>query len=399
MYLRAVVAALFLCTCICESGLLPKRKEHNRVQEGIWTSAQGNAAHTGFMDTQLNPRKFRTIWTKTFTEGATRILQPVITTDSSLYFLLDTFLGQGQYSHLYAVDPASSNTLWSAKLPRTAVMTYADNQIFVQNGASLYSYQAESGKLRNIFPLDSSSLGQCIGPVAFDGIIYTTSKDTLNSRHANTGWLQWLGKPLESSPYCLPAIGDGHIVELVFGGIEVYDTRWGDLAFSIKSPDLLVPSLYNQPPVLDVQNEVVYACFVIEDFENSALVAFDLKNQNIKWTIPSYNSAPALGGNELFLLRGKDDNQLYALDPSSGKVLWSWQPDASDGKLESRYSPIVTPELVFVPGKTKTFAIDRTTHKKVFECAVGGSLAVSGNLLLICNDDTNQASVTAVLLR
>lgn len=383
------------------SGRLPKQKAQTAAtQVGIWTTVQGNPEHTGFMDVHLNPKKFQKRWTQTFTEGAARVSSPVITTDSCLYFVVTTYKGMGAYSLITALHPTSGNTVWSTKIPYGAVITYSDNQIFAQVGSDLYTFQADSGAFINIYGLQSSSIYASQGPIALDGVIYTTAADSISSRYAAKGYIKWLGEPLESHPSGLPAIHEPYIIEAVTGGIDVYDTSYGILDFSISSPDLLGLSSSTQAPVFDVQNEAVYACF-LDDNVNTQLVAFDLKNQTIKWMLPNHIGQVALGNNELYVRGDRDDNKLYAIDPLTSNINWSWTPEPNDGKIAMLYGSIVTPNLIFVPGEKKTFAISRTTHKKIWEFPEGGLLATDNNMLLICNKDAPDLSsrITAILLR
>lgn len=109
-----------------------------------------------------------------------------------------------------------------------------------------------------------------------------------------------------------------------------------------------------------------------------SLVGFDTVAKSLNWTLRGYyQSNPVDAAGTLYVVNG---NILEARKPADGTLLWSWPvPEPYDLRLRNI---IVVGNLVFLSGRSSTYAIDVTTHQSVWSYPVSGDLAVSDNGVL-----------------
>ena len=146
-----------------------------------WTTSQGNAAHTGYVDIKTNPENFHVLWTNKFEierdKNDTRephhftFLQGMIVADDVAYFShsQDFHEGKGNedvtMSALTAVDVNTGKTKWQKIVnfhaDSISMPTYDKGKVFVvtngDDGNSLLNaYLPESGKLDFSLPLHNN---------------------------------------------------------------------------------------------------------------------------------------------------------------------------------------------------------------------------------------------------
>lgn len=124
---------------------------------------------------------------------------------------------------------------------------------------------------------------------------------------------------------------------------------------------------------------------------NGRLAAFDLVNGRVDWTLEGVNGQLAIDGTELFTIR---NGALASLDATDGSTNWLWEAplnSALSGEV------IVTENLVLVSSSSKTYLIDRGTHRTLQTLGVGGRLALGNDQLYIASGPSLYAyNVTAV---
>ena len=390
-----------------------------------WTSIQGNAAHTGFLETKANPEKMHTLWVKKLIienskDGDLKPLmdwyQGVVISDHVAYFSMNYFYDE-HFPHeaypsavLTAVDTITGKTLWQNSLSQDCRFSYptlTNDEIYLgvndknYNSPLLISYNGKTGKHQRALKLGGWTIRTSNnGPVAFNEGIYISSADVFESIDDLTGMYNWSIPTRDFLP--MPAINNNYIIQPTYDrGIEVINRRYGHSEFSILAPDARLYLDSKNYPIINETNNLVYFLFD----NDTGLYAFNLDKQVIQWVIPHVVEQPILAGDDLYALRRDESNkyEFIAIDAVNGTVSWKWYPN-NDDKTRSDYYPVVTADLIFLPFANKTYAISRKTHQVVWETEKTGQLALGENVLLIVgrikNEDgiTNGYETTAVAL-
>lgn len=388
--------------------------------DGVWTSIQGNAAHTGYVNVKTDPANFHLLWTKqlyendqTIDDGAS-LGADMVTTDKLAYLDInysyfvparkEEMVGD---RYLMAVKPETGETVWLIKRDPTQFHTslaYGNNKILsyreLYGNKGVDVIQLETGQLDFTIPIPYASGGyQADGLLVDHGKMYPSftknnyTECMLYSLDAGTGKIDWTSTLTSEASYSasMAVATPDYIVYKAVGGISVYDKKTGKFKFKItdnKFYDTNSVSGHFAVPVYDAKNNVVYVCFRYAPYGQYVVAAFDLTAQNIKW-MSAFNTGigfPALADNEIYIIGYADKALvLQSMDTATGKINWTWAPE-SDEMLSRLSFPIVTKDLVFINGRNKILAISRKTHQKVWEFDGSGKLALDKHTLYILKE-------------
>src|SRR3990167_10304589 len=85
--------------------------------QALWTTSQGNTAHTGYVDTQVDPAVIKIIWTKKIEGPKSKwswvTLGHAAISDQAIYLRTNTYISQSKTpDQLLAIKPENGETLW-----------------------------------------------------------------------------------------------------------------------------------------------------------------------------------------------------------------------------------------------------------------------------------------------
>jgi outer membrane protein assembly factor BamB len=197
----------------------------------------------------------------------------------------------------------------------------------------LSAWDAATGKLawQTPAPLEHPSYGTAVSPVAEENlvIVHPGNHGPLTAFDAETGAVQWTGS--DRGAYASPII-----VEL--GGIRqvVTMTQESVLAVSLSDGAPLweypSPSRTTTPSAI---TPILHGDTLIVSSQSIGVVALKPTRRGGKWTVDVvwgtkdvslFLSNPVLVGDTLFGLSERARGQFFALDATTGKVLWLGQP-------------------------------------------------------------------------
>ena len=388
--------------------------------KGIWTTMQGGPAHTGYAAQTTNPGNYHVIWSKTVFEkndgdrgyGLGLTGQPLIT-DNNVYFTINHFSTiLGDQHELIALNINTGENVWGAQFKDfngISMPILSEGNLIVtldkfnEDHSQLNVYQPETGKLKSVLQIPGTYWRD---PIAYDGNLYLNAQEAMTSVDAATGLANW--KINHNVSIVSPAISDNYLIMVLDEdrghGIDILNRKTGELISSIGIPREFYHHPARRYPVLDEKNDAVYFIYRSNRAPTSFLHAFDLKKQAIKWVVPSVFNQVIVVDDDVYAIMWDELNkfQLVDINALTGEIKWTWKPSGTEElELGDAYNnaPVATSDVIFVAGVTKTYAISRATHQKVWEIEKTGTLSLGKGVLLINSTEHEKTQkVTAVAL-
>jgi len=358
----------------------------------LWSTYQGNAAHTGVLPMTVNPEKFHVLWTKNLAEKTQEhdwsVTFDAAVTDKMIY--VSTHNTMTSVSTLSAVQVSTGDIAWQIPLDYSQGITapaYANNKIFIAQGGvnqpNLRAYDAESGKLLFLIPI--SGMMDYGTPVADDSHVYVQSGSFHNINIA-TGRAN---KVFDGGLVNTPVINNNLLYTFNDNRqLLIEDVTTGKTIDTIAAPEMRGISMEIVSPVLDEKNKVLFYC---NRWFDDQLYAYDLPNSKTKWmAAEKFNGQPVLVDNTIYITQ--PDDALAAVDADSGKIQWKWKPVIPE-EINHFPIPVATSNVIFVPGKRNTYAVSIATHQTVWQIPKSGRLVLGDKLLFIIGRDS---TVTAI---
>lgn len=363
----------FLCVFALVVVLLPvpfSAWADDGANQASWPLFRGSALATGVASGEL-PDKPEILWTFATEKGWF---------ESTAAIVKDRVYIGSTDGNLYAVDFQSGKKLWAfeTELGFTASPSVQDGRVFAGDvDGRFFCVRAEDGKELWRFDSDAeidSSANFHRGRVLFgsqDGMLYCLE--------AATGKLVWKFES-EDQIRCFPTIVENRaFVAGCDGSLHVVDLNQGK---EIGSVPVEAPT-GSTPAVL---GDLLFV-----GTEGSTFFGIDWKTPQIVWRynaerrqMPFRSSAAATKN---VVVVGSLDKNVHAVDPATGKALWSF---ATRGKIET--SPVIVGQRVFVGSADgRLRALDLKTGREVWQYETGGSLigspAVAQGRIVIGNDE------------
>ena len=164
-----------------------------------WATFQRNAAHSGFVNTQLDPTSFVKIWSWTRPAGDPEPIggiNSVATGAGKVFVSKDIYFGQGS---LYALNEADGTVSWSYDLGRMASEgppAFANGSVYVTStdpaeNCVIWAVDATLGTYQFKMP-STCQWSNFFAPTAFGGSVLHTSQAGVVYSYSNAdGSLQW----------------------------------------------------------------------------------------------------------------------------------------------------------------------------------------------------------------
>lgn len=243
-------------------------------------------------------------------------------------------------------------------------------------GGYLYRFVAATGKVHWSQPFYAQHAYQW-APLVADGAVFFHPESGLTALDVASG----------GPRFTTPATGGGETTPLMVKD-EIYVVTGGRI--SAVTPATGNVSWWLEPerhstfgPELPISDgEQIYIS------EGSRVLAYRPHHDELVWSTEPMDytyAAPlaAAHGNVYAYLLGA----LVALDARTGRAAWTFD---GDGRLSN--TPVAAGRWVYVASDAKVFAVDSTTHQKVWEAAPGGALSIADGHLYVAQSDGKLAA-------
>jgi outer membrane protein assembly factor BamB len=276
--------------------------------------------------------------------------------------------------NLYALNAKTGAKVWSYPAGGAvyASAAVANGVVYVgmNNGTSenLYALNASTGGLR----WSNSDFGGFASPAVADEAVYFANGGGMEAVNASTGALLWTYTPgfqINASPAeANGVLYTGSLVNAVFYAI---DTSTGVPLWTFESgPDR--DYAFNSSPA--VANGLVYAAS-----DDGNLYALNASTGALVWGYPSgAGSTPAVANGVVYV------DGVYALNATTGALLWT-SPFGS--------FPAVADGVVYSVGGNDVYALNASTGALLWSYATGGTVsarpAIANGVVYIGSDDGN----------
>jgi outer membrane protein assembly factor BamB len=242
-------------------------------------------------------------------------------------------LWQQRYPAPYQVNPAAAG---HGKGPKSTPVVDGGRLFSLGITAILSAFEAASGKplwrktFDHEFDASSPDFGVAMSPLADGGnvIVHVGGNKTgaLMAVDGATGSIKWQWKG-DGPAYASPVIGS-------FGSSRqvVTQSRSRLVGLSAATGALLWTVPFTTAYDQNIVTPIVSGDLVLYSGIEQPLTAVRISESGGKWTaeelwraesVPMYMSSPVLSGGTLFGLTHRNKGQFFALDPRSGKVLWT----------------------------------------------------------------------------
>ena len=346
-----------------------------------WSTWHGNAAHTGYVPMRIDPANITEKWNIVLEDYSDQ--NPVAMVGGRIY------VTKGEYQEnksFFVVDQANGEILWDISYKDTdhniiSEPVYSNGLIYFLIKdyiyPTLWAYRTNDFSLSFTFQYDTN-LTDRVPPTAYGDSIYVSHyPQGIYSIAATTGKLNWYDDSAGADEYA-PTVHQDSVYVYGETGLCVIDRAAGAANCLIKDHNYKSTSGYRRnaaPAVGHMKNILV--------IQNSRLINFDLKKQEISWTIDeAFLGQPSLGPGVVYAL---NNGVVEARKQISGELLWTWAP-ASDEELWSDI--IVSENMLFVGSRENTYAVELETKTEVWSCKAAGYLALDndGDLVIATFD-------------
>jgi hypothetical protein len=367
-----------------------------------WTTYQGNAAHTGYVDVTLDPNQFTTRWQGPaisqsgdayYTDNAT-----LVTSNGVL------FIPSGLA--LYARNESDGSLVWSydvsgLQFPSVNPPAVANGAVYMaagqQSSTYMFAFNASDGSLLFQSPM-SSQWEHYLAPVVGASGVYTDAGEYGGMYGFNTAGTQlFFDGSLMQTDEWTPAVDASYVYAYTGNDLWILNPVSGATVLQIPDPTFtnfvyeVAGSVVLGDPgyafAANYANSNLSGCGI-----GNTLLGFNTTLGTIRWQVAGcYPSTPAYNAGLLYVA---NDNpvQLEVRSATDGSLQWSWTPPlAADTRFDSEV--LLTQNMAFVSTNNAIYGIDITTHKTIWGYPFVGRLALSANGVLYLQ---NAGPLTAI---
>jgi hypothetical protein len=371
-----------------------------------WTTFQGNAAHTGYVDAAVDPNQFTTRW-----QGPPLVVGGLgggfVQNNMSLTASNGQFF-EANGNILYARNESDASVAWqydfsSLEYPSTNPPAVANGVVYIaagqQSSTYMFALRASNGGL--VFKSQMSSQWEhYLAPTIGASGVYTNAGEYGGLYGFDTSGNQLFFGNLPQQDEWTPAVDANSVYAYTGDGLHMFDPVTGAVQMSITDP-----TFTNY--VYDIGGSVVLGAAghaVAGAYTNSllngcgignTLVGFNTTLGTINWKVPGcFPSNPAYHAGLLYVAN-ENPVRLEVRSEADGSIQWSWIPPVA-GDTNFLSEALLTQNMVFISTNTAVYGIDTTTHQTVWSYpAVGGArLALSANGILYLQFGAN--GITAI---
>ncbi len=356
-----------------------------------WTTFQGNASHTGYVDAAVDPNQFTTRFQgpPMVAGGLGGNYDTTLTASNGKFFAANGNI-------LYARNESDLSVAWqydfsSLQQPSTNPPAVANGVVYIaagqQSSTYMFALRASDGGL--VFKSQMSSQWEhYLAPTIGASGVYTDAGtygglygfDTLGNQLFFAGAAQqdeWTPAVDAKSVYAYT--GDAlHIFDPVTGAVQmsITDPTFTNYVYDIGGSVVLGAA--GHAVAAAYTNSLLNGCGI-----GNALVGYNTTLGTINWKmLGCFPSNPAYHAGLLYVAN-ENPMQLEVRSETDGSIQWSWVPPTA-GDVNFLSEALLTQNMVFISTNTAVYGIDTTTHQTVWSYpAVGGArLALSANGIL-----------------
>jgi PQQ-like domain len=382
-----------------------------------WTTAQGDATHSGFVPVTLDAADFSSRWRIDLrdygVDHADLTEATAATTAAGGVFLT---AGYGGYRWTVALDEYDGSLNWSEYIGQNTWLAVSpaatsDGKVYVtaygigsvaDGNPRLYIFDMADGTNGTPTMFQQGANTPSLGtPTVAGGAVYAAGGGLYGTQAFNdaTGALLWTkaygGRQASTAAvsgsvaYAVGDPGDGT------GSLMALSTVDGAQAWKVPFFTLSTDFYEPQP-----QPAITSGGHVVVSAPNS-LSLINTSTQTLQWGVSgSFINRPALSPNGEIYVLSQSPLRLQARKESDGQVLWSWTPPVGATTFVS--DVIATNNMAFVSTDRAVYAIDLAARSIRWSYPYPGYLAMSANGLLLISRTGGDASksgfVTAVNL-
>lgn len=345
-----------------------------------WSMHQFDAAHTGYIKVKLNKNNFKFHWKSTVGEDASQGLNysisPAVTTDKLVFVSRSNYIFSNT---LQAFSIDDGHEVWKISYGHPTVnppstdhkMVYIQTVNNSLGGTDFYGYNVKNGEIMFKTPF-SAQWENYLAPTIYKSHVYANggSYGGIYSFDKTTGQTDWF-TPLSQYDMWTPAVNDNIAVAYTAGKLNVIERGTGKWLFDIVDPNYSWHgySADSSPVLFDDHTAVI--------IQSGYLTLFDLdKKHVIKSFGPGYIGQPSTDGKLIFASK---NNGLTIINAKTLREEWVWfkQNEKVNGQF------VITDNQIFLTTNQNTYAINKNTHKEVWNYPASGSLSLARGHLFI----------------
>jgi outer membrane protein assembly factor BamB len=331
---------LFLALSLAVAGIAaPRAQDWNQ-----WRGPSRSGVTAAFQAPATWPDKPRKVWESTVGSGHS---SPVVSGTRAFVFTrvgedevvtaVDLQTGkqiwQQRYRATYQVNPAAES---HGKGPKSTPVVDGGRLFTLGISGTLSAFDAATGKplwrktFDREFDASSPDFGVAMSPLVDDGNVFVhaggNKSGALMALDGATGTVKWQWKG-EGPAYASPVIAS-------FGNSRqvVTESRAHLVGLSAATGAILWSVPFTTAYDQNIVTPIISGDLVLYSGIDQPLTALRIRESAGKWTaerawhadsVPMYMSSAVLSGGSVFGLTHRNKGQFFALDPRSGKVLWT----------------------------------------------------------------------------
>ena len=353
-----------------------------------WFTFQADALHTGHFPVTLDPERFVEAWTASF--GST--LNPVADGEGQVYVSTNAYFGK---QVLYALDATSGDTAWKVDfgdIHSVHPPAVGNGKVYVTTGGHEDTYLWGFGESDGVALLRSpfgNQWSRYYAPTPFGENVYISGGyyGGAYAFEAGSGDELWF-TGLNQYDEWTPAVDEAYVYAYTGSyapQLSVLDRQSGELEFAVEDANFDWSGWsMNSAPVKGSLDNILAV-------NGGRLISFDLKNRAVGWQLAAnFSGQPSVAGGIVYAVNG---GSVQARRESDGALQWQWIP--TNGNASG--TMIVTENLLFVGAEGRTYAVDLTTHRALWDYPAQGHLSLSNEGMLYIA--TNSGELIAIDVR
>jgi hypothetical protein len=354
------------------------------VNNVIWPTWLGNAAHTGYVNTTVDFAAIKPLWSIDLPLKAQEIhLSNIIVSQDTIYFF--SFTRASPQWRLWAVNAANGKIKWQVDLGSyfPSLLTYDNNKLYFYminqdtvTGVFAVAYDAVTGNKLFSTPFKLSGYGHYQAPIVDNHQLLFGSPDEELSINTDNGNLQWKVNGLSSNVNGI--VYNNYVVRGDGNTLKLLDRQNGQTAFTID-----MGTFYTLPLIYDETNHAVYSA------NNRTLIATDLQNKTIKWqkNFDEYDDIETINttNNTLYVVSHGGvylARTLRAINASTGITNWIMTLDSG---FLAYHQPVVTNNALIFKELMQIQIISLDNQKVIKTIPLDDSYGNSGQIAVANN--------------
>ena len=370
-----------------------------------WSTFQGNAAHTGLVDAEVDPDQFTMRWKipgNSVWNGFGQLKANLATASGLFYVVSSDYLDSGV---LYARRESDGSEAWrydftGMTYPSANPAAVANGVVYLaaghQDETYMYALNATTGEIVYRAGMASQWEGYLAPTVGPNGMLYANA-----GTYGGLYGFDPMGSRLFFAPQAqtsnwTPAVDETGVYAYT-GHLRVHDPLTGAMLHEIADPTF-TNYVYEigGAPVLGAPGSVFAANYTNAVLNGGAigntLINFRIDTNSIGWQQAGvYPTTPAYKDGVVYAVN-QNPLRLEARAEADGALLWWWTPsNPADTLFVSEV--LLTRNLAFVSTTRATYGIDLATHRPVFSFPASGKLALSANGVLYIHNATELVAI------